>query len=79
MSVILEVYYRKPIDLHREEKIVSEAGKSKGVLGFREEPIDRQSEAICLTLEFPNHECATRAAAAISKMGEHVEGPSDYE
>jgi hypothetical protein len=78
MSVILEVYYRSPIDHSREERITAEVVKSGGKLAFREEP-NEISRAVCLTFEFSDREVAKLAASAIRLLGEHVEGPSDYE
>jgi len=78
MSTILEVYYCWPIERTREERITAEVVRSGGKLSFREEP-NELSRAVCLTFEFADREVAKVAASAIRSLGEHVEGPSDYE
>ena len=79
MSVILEIYYKSPENLSREARISDEVVKLGGTLSFKEQPESAASEAICLTYQFPDREIGERAAKAIRSLGEHVEGPSDYD
>jgi hypothetical protein len=79
LSVIIEIYYRSREDPSREARIFNEAAKFGGILNFKEQGTGDASDAICLTFEFSDHRSADRGAAAIRSLGEHVEGPADYE
>lgn len=75
MSVMIEIYYRKPGDSRRETAISDCLGIHQGKVTYRE---DGRGETICLTAEFQTREDAQAATAALQEIGEHVEGPSDY-
>jgi hypothetical protein len=77
MSNMLEVYYRGPRDLGREEKISREVARYAGKLTYRDEA-SIHSEAICLTYEFSSRTTAEEAASLLRSLGEHAEGPCDY-
>jgi hypothetical protein len=75
MSVMIEIYYRKPVDLQREAVIGKCLTNLEGKVTYRE---DDSRDTICLTAEFNSWEKAQAASAALRAEGEHVEGPSDY-
>ena len=72
---MIEIYYRKPEDLLREERITSIIVNSGGKLTYKESD---SPESICLTAEFDSWEFASSAAATLRESCEHVEGPADY-
>jgi hypothetical protein len=78
MSFMFEIYYKPPTNPTKEaalnEKIVILGGR----LDFREDANPTGQSGVCLTYEFDSLESATKAAAALRQMGEHVEGPVDY-
>jgi hypothetical protein len=75
MSIMIEVYYRKPENLSREKSIREIVAKYHGEITYKESDT---AESICLTAEFESWEIATAAAALLMESGEHVEGPCDY-
>lgn len=75
MSVIIEVYYKKPENEEREHAISECASEYNGAITFRE---DDNAESVCLTIEFPYWENAKDAGLKLSESGEHVEGPMTY-
>jgi hypothetical protein len=72
---MIEVYYKKPIDLAREGSITTHISNFGGEVTFRE---DDSRDSVCLTAEFGNWESAHGAASRLRDSGEHVEGPMDY-
>jgi hypothetical protein len=79
MSVILEVLYRLPQDLAREARLSGQVTALGGRFDCREESeIPGVCNTVCLTYEFNDWEQAERAAAALRRQGEHVEGPQKY-
>ena len=75
MSVMIEIYYRKPADSQRETAINECLANHQGKVTYRE---DDSNETICLTAEFHTRGDAQAASTALRAIGEHVEGPSDY-
>lgn len=75
MSVMIEIYYRKPDDPKRELKIMSCVSDCDGKVTYRE---DDSVESICLTAEFASWEMAQAACVKLRESGEHVEGPTEY-
>ena len=78
MSFMFELYYPKPADKEREDKIISNVSAAGGHLDYRE-TTDEPNGSICLTFEFENEEKAELAATALRESGEHVEGVCTYE
>jgi len=75
MSVIIEIYYRAPYDIAREQRIATIVGNHDGSVTYRE---SEPGMAICLTAEFDSWEKAEAAAIEIRRSGEDVEGPRQY-
>ena len=75
MSVMIEVYYKQPVDCAREKMIVDCASRYGGELTFHE---DDTANSVCLTIQFPSWESALAATSKLEESGEHVEGPMDY-
>ncbi len=75
MSVMIEVYYKKPECVEREREISSCAFKYNGKVTSRE---SCNSESVCLTIEFPDWKNAEDASSKLRESGEYVEGPMDY-
>src|SRR4051812_28520669 len=72
MSIMIEIYYRKPASLMRESAITSILANHDGDVTFRETD---SADSICLTAEFTTWERARAASTALREAGEHVEGP----
>lgn len=75
MSMMIEVWYRKPQDVEREHAIRTCVSDFGGELTCRE---DEGENSICLTIEFPDWNSAQKASANLRHLVEHVEGPIDY-
>ncbi|MCE2793647.1 MAG: hypothetical protein ACK493_15220 [Planctomycetota bacterium] len=75
MTAMIEIYYKKPEDLRREELTREKVATYDGEITYRE--IDLP-DSVCLTVEFPDWERAEQATTELRNSGEHVEGPSDY-
>jgi hypothetical protein len=75
MTAMIEIYYKKPEDLRREELTREKVATYDGEITYRE--IDLP-DSVCLTVEFPDWERAEQASTELRSSGEHVEGPSDY-
>ena len=75
MPVMIELYYKKPEDLRREEQTRQKAAKHDSQITYRETDL---SNSICLTIEFPDWDRAEKAAIGLRNSGEHFEGPSEY-
>jgi hypothetical protein len=78
MSWMLEVYYKPPANPEREASLKALMAEVGGWLDSRECPLDGHSASVCLTFEFDDRRQAEIAAARLTAMGEHVEGPYDY-
>jgi hypothetical protein len=78
MSATLEVLYKSPADLRRENVISRRVEKYGGRLTYREEPDASAPGPVCLTFEFNDLGIGQEAATSLRSQGEHVEGPSDY-
>ncbi len=76
MSVLFEVYYRPPRDMHREASLNSVISRFGGHLGFTEEATEQTG--VVLSYEFPDWASAEKAAASLRQSGEHVDGPMEY-
>jgi hypothetical protein len=72
------VVYKAPVDRIREATVTAEASRFGGQLDYREEPPSPGEGAVCLTYEFVDRGKAEAAAQALRKLGEHVEGPVNY-
>jgi hypothetical protein len=79
MSYMFEVFYRKPPDPTKEQKLTERVSHFGGHLTFREEPGDKGPSSVCLTYEFDSSDQARAAATSLREQGEYVEGPVDYE
>lgn len=75
---MIEVIYKAPADVEREQRIDAAVKQSCGRLTFREEPQGGPSESVCLTYEFDTFQSAVNAASELRSAGEHIEGPSSY-
>jgi hypothetical protein len=75
---MFEVYYKAPADPKKEAALLQRIAPLGGRLDFREEPQDDTAASVCLTYEFDRLEQAEKAAEALRRQGEHVEGPQDY-
>jgi|688.fasta_scaffold244707_2 hypothetical protein len=75
MSVMIEIYYPKPVNTQREGSISAHVARHGGRVTFREE--DSQ-DTICLTAEFDSWEAARTASNSLQAAGEHFEGPAEY-
>jgi hypothetical protein len=76
VSVILEVYYKPPAVPAKEAALTDRVMALGGRFDYREEA--SELSGICLTYEFDSLDSAEGAAAALRRLGEHVEGPMDY-
>jgi len=74
MSFMLEVYYRAPVDISREQSIENIVKSLGGDISFRE----HNAESLCLTCEFAARRDAEQAEAKLRESGEHTEGIQDY-
>ena len=75
MTVMVEIYYPKPLNFQRENTIGEVIVKNKGVITYRETD---SLDTICITAEFDSWEEAHAASAALRTIGGHVEGPCEY-
>jgi hypothetical protein len=79
MSWMVEVYYKEPSDVAREELLTRKVAEYGGSLTYREVPSEEDiSRSIILTYEFEIGSQATLAADQLRSLGEHVEGPCNY-
>jgi hypothetical protein len=78
MSAMLEVLYKPPTDLRRENDISQRIEQFGGWFTYREERGNAGAGPVCLTFEFNDLGIAQEAATSLRSQGEHVEGPSDY-
>lgn len=79
MSVMVEVYYRGPRDVDRDEDLRQQVESHGGRIDFQEEARDIDgSTSICLTFEFEDWKPAEAAASCLRRAGSHVEGPTAY-
>jgi hypothetical protein len=78
MSYMLEVYYKAPVNQHKEAELPERVSELGGRLDYREEDNGQTSSSICLTYEFDDRGEANAAADSLRQNGEHVEGPQDY-
>jgi hypothetical protein len=79
MSVMFEVYYRRPQDHEREARLTEQVTQLGGRFDFWEEShIPGVCNYVCLTYEFDDWPQANAAADILRQQGEHVEGPSQY-
>jgi hypothetical protein len=76
MSVMFEVWYKRPSNPAKESSLTGRVAAFGGRLDYREEATEHSG--VCLTYEFDNWEKANEAADALRQLGEHVEGPMDY-
>jgi hypothetical protein len=75
MTAMIEIYYKKPEDLRREEVTREKMAMYDGEITYREINLP---ESVCLTVEFPDWDRAEKATHELRNSGEHVEGPSEY-
>lgn len=75
MSIMIEIYYRKPEDILREGRISCLVAMHSGQITYKETD---SSDSICLTAEFDSWKNAEASTASLRKFGEHVEGPAGY-
>ncbi len=79
MSVMFEVYYRRPQDVAREARLTEQIVSLGGRFDFWEEnEIPDVCSYVCLTYEFDEWPQAELVAAVLREQGEHVEGPQEY-
>ena len=79
MSVMFEVYYRRPQDVARETRLTEQVVSIGGRFDFWEESeLPGACNYVCLTYEFDGWHQAEHAAAVLRGQGEHVEGPQEY-
>ncbi len=78
MSFMFEVFYRPPVDPHKEAILTTQVSSLGGRLSYREAPAEEGRGGVCLTYEFDDSSQAESAARALREQGEHVEGPVDY-
>ena len=76
MSVIFDVYYKRPSNPAKESSLTSRVAAYGGRLDYREDATEHTG--VCLTYEFDTWDKASEAAEALRQLGEHVEGPMDY-
>ena len=76
---MFEVYYRRPRDYEREERLTAQLTALGGRLDYWEESeIPGVCSYICLTYEFDDWLKAENSADILRRQGEHVKGPQEY-
>jgi hypothetical protein len=79
MSFMIEVFYKYPVDVARERRVLDLVEIHGGKLTFHEVPtIDSPSQAVCMTIEFDDPSMADAAATDLRLAGEFIDGPMDY-
>ncbi len=78
MPYMFEVYYKAPLDAHKEAALTDRVSSLGGYLSYRENPNENGIGSVCLTYEFDSLEQAEAAAETLRELGEYVEGPVEY-
>ncbi len=76
MSVMFEVWYKRPDNPLKETALTNRVSSFGGRFDYREEATEHTG--VCLTYEFDSWDTAAQAAEVLPQLGEHVEGPADY-